>query len=125
MTLITKYELLVKNHRRQGAVEVIQTFYGQLQYIVELTHHGRDDIQPPIPISGSILLACIQPCITNGKDATQELTSYRRMSTTIFVDLKTVECVVGRVKRGQDWFIIDRSGDFARTVFIEPELEDE
>lgn len=41
----------------------------------------------------------------------------------VVVDLHTVECVVGRIKRRNEWGIVDRSGDFARTVFVEPEVE--
>lgn len=41
----------------------------------------------------------------------------------VVVDLHTVECVVGRIKRRNEWGIVDRSGDFARTVFVEPGVE--
>jgi hypothetical protein len=37
--------------------------------------------------------------------------------------LPMVECVVGRVNRGNEWGIVDRSGDFSRTVFVNPEVE--
>ncbi|KAF8487592.1 hypothetical protein JB92DRAFT_3021741, partial [Gautieria morchelliformis] len=33
--------------------------------------------------------------------------------------------VVGRVQRGNEWGIIDRSGDLACTVFVNPEPEDD
>ncbi|KAF8527158.1 hypothetical protein BU17DRAFT_39900, partial [Hysterangium stoloniferum] len=71
------------------------------------------------------VLACMKPCITNGKDATIEVTSYKGMSTVIYIDLQTIQCVVGRVECAQDWFIIDCSGGTARTVFVDPEDNDE
>ena len=47
------------------------------------------------------------------------------METTVpvVVDLHMVECVVECVKRRNEWGIVDCSGDFARTVFMEPEVE--
>ena len=69
------------------------------------------------------LLAVIQPCSTAGKDATRQLTTYSETTVPVVVDLRTVECVVGRVNRGNEWGIVDRSGDFARTVFVDPEVE--
>jgi hypothetical protein len=59
------------------------------------------------------------PCITEGKDATCELTTYGQVSTSIVIDLQTIGCVVGRVKRGKTWGIVDRSGELARTVFVD------
>ena len=66
------------------------------------------------------------PCSTGGKDATRELTTYTETTAQVVIDLRTVECVVGRVRRGNEWGIIDRSGDFARTVFVDtPIIDDE
>jgi hypothetical protein len=71
------------------------------------------------------LLALVEPCSTGGKDATRELTTYEATTAPIIIDLRTIECVVGRVRRGNEWGIIDRSGDFARTVFVDPGDNDE
>ena len=57
-------------------------------------------------------------------DATHEVTMYSNTTAPIVIDLRTVECVVGRVQRGNEWGIIDRSGEFARTVFVDP-VDDE
>jgi hypothetical protein len=95
-----KYELYVQNnHRKAGEpAENIQTFYGQLQYILEcdLLHHA----ELGIPDRHKYLLAVVVPCITNGKDATREATMYNTTSTAIVIDLQVIGCVVGRVKRG-------------------------
>ncbi|KAF8507897.1 hypothetical protein BU17DRAFT_16329, partial [Hysterangium stoloniferum] len=61
---------------------------------------------------------------TNGKDATESLTSYNRTSTEIFIDLQMINCVVGHVQYGRDWYIINQSGGIAQTVFIEPNLDE-
>ena len=69
------------------------------------------------------LLAVIQLCSTDGKDATHELTTYLETTVPVVVDMHMVECVVECVKRRNEWGIVDCSGDFARTVFMEPEVE--
>ena len=39
--------------------------------------------------------------------------------SVIVTDLQMIGSVVGRVKRGKEWGIVDRSGDFVRTVFVD------
>ena len=65
------------------------------------------------------LLAEIEPCNTNGKDATKEVVSYVTSCASVIVDLLLVESVIGRVYSRGEWYIIDRSSDVARTVFVE------
>jgi hypothetical protein len=48
------------------------------------------------------------------------VTTYEATTAPVIVDLRTIENVIGRVKRGNEWGIIDRGGDFARTVFVDP-----
>jgi len=67
----------------------------------------------------TILLAVIKPCRTNGKDAAKEMTEYSDYSTPIVTDLRTVQCVVGRVKTRNKWAIIDRSDELSKTEFID------
>ncbi|KAF8581759.1 hypothetical protein K439DRAFT_1269415, partial [Ramaria rubella] len=68
------------------------------------------------------LLACIEPCITHGKDATCEVMTYKQKSTTIFVDLQVVGSIVRHVKRGDEWAIVDRSEALVRTIFVDPDI---
>jgi hypothetical protein len=77
-----------------------------------------------IQSSTRYLLAVIQPCSTRGRDATRELATYVETTMPVVINLCTIECVVGRVRRGNEWAIVDRSGDFARTVFVDPEDDD-
>ena len=54
------------------------------------------------------------------------LATYMETTAQVVIDLWKVECVVGRVRRGNEWGIIDRSGDFACTVFVDtPIINDE
>ena len=77
------------------------------------------------------LLALVSRCITaGGGDATMEPVTYERMeSSTQFIDLMSVQGVVGWSKVATDretgptrWAIIDRSSDYARTVFTDDAL---
>ena len=35
------------------------------------------------------------------------------------INLQAVQSVIGRIQRGKEWGIIDRSEEMARTVFVE------
>ena len=91
-------------------------FYGKLKQILE---YKIPDSQFWGILQGKItLLAIITPCVTNGKDATKQLTMYTETTMQIVTNLQTVKCVVGRVLTQNRWGIIDRSGDSSRTEFI-------
>ena len=96
-------------------------FYGQLKYVLELQLLHFEDIE--IPRKQHYLLGFVEPCITNGKDVTRELTMYTRMSTAIFIDIRTIGSMVCRVKRHNEWGIVDRSDELAQTVFVDPESD--
>jgi hypothetical protein len=72
-------------------------------------------------------LACIQPCrILDPGDATLQLIEMKEMQDTpVFVHVGVVECSVGRVRTRGGWSIIDRSSEWARTVFIPEDVEDD
>ena len=65
------------------------------------------------------LLAVITPCVTQGKDATEELVFYSKTTTQIVTDLQTISGVVGRAKKRGMWGIIDRSNSMVHPVFVE------
>ena len=114
---------MVANRERdyRNAVQGRQVFYGQLQCIIDVVLPSSDILNITQP--QRFLLALIEPCSTQGRDATRELTTYMATTAQIVIDLRTIEwCVVGR---GNEWGIVDRSGDFARTVFVDPEVEED
>lgn len=93
-------------------------FYGELNYILEC-RLGNQQIWPQQDFRNQTrLLAVITPCNTKGKDATKQVVEYTTSTTRIVTDLLVVQCVVGRVQRGNKWGIIDRSGEQARTEFV-------
>ena len=75
------------------------------------------------------LLALVQTCETEGRDATLESVTYTKMRAyTQIIELTAISCVVGRVKvgKGKRWGIIDRSLGLVRPEFIkDPELVEE
>jgi hypothetical protein len=115
--------MVANNHRgHDQPPQIRQIFYGQLDCILDLELPASRILNLAEPTR--FLLAVVIPCSTGGRDATCEVTTYSGTTTPIAIDLRTVECVVGRVQRGNEWGIIDRSGDFARTVFVDP-VDDE
>ncbi|KAF8486605.1 hypothetical protein JB92DRAFT_3257362 [Gautieria morchelliformis] len=121
-----RYTLLVKNHRRGRNSEpeqICQIFYGQLESIIDVVLPRAPHINIVMPKRH--LLALVMPCSTGGRDATKVVTTYSLTTAPIVIDLRTVECVVGQVRRGNEWGIVDRSGDYARTVFVDPVQQEE
>jgi len=99
-----------------------EIFYGKLDYILECQIPDKkfwpNDIRDQTK-----LLAVITPCVTGGKNAAKEATTYDSTTTQVVTDLAAVGCVVGRAFTGGNatkgkWGIIDRSGDLARTEFV-------
>jgi hypothetical protein len=89
------------------------TFYGQLEEIFVFTLAANDTINLDSPIT--FALAAIAPCKLLGTSPE----SYRNLGTTEIVDLRCVQSVIGRVKVGNVWHIIDRNGDLAHVDFVD------
>ena len=105
---------------------LMQVQYGRLRYIIEfklpaIPHAGISFREPK-----TYRLACIQPClILDPGDATSTLVKFSEMrATPVFVQVGVVECSIGRVKTSDGWSIIDRSSEWARTVFIPDDVEE-
>ena len=59
----------------------------------------------------------------HGHDATQEEVCFKELSSySKIVNLRTICAVVGCLKVGDAWAIIDRSGPYAQTVFTNDSL---
>ena len=61
----------------------------------------------------TLILALIQEVKTSLTDG---IYSYKEFGAEEVVDLKTVQCVVGRLKNRGEWFIIDRSDNAVAQV---------
>ena len=114
-----QYEVEVKDGDGEASREI---FYGKLELILvcnipDKRFWGRD-------LQGTtVILAVITPCVTMGKDAAKELTTYQHTTTQVVTDLRTISAVVGRVRTRNRWGIVDRSEDSSRTEFIPSHME--
>lgn len=102
-----------------------QIFYGELQhiYVVHLS---------PIPSCGlkdntSIILAAIKTCNVEQSDVTLDIHWYTNLGAVDFVDINTVQAVVGRVRDRGRFAIIDRNTtNLVSTTYLdEPEEVEE
>jgi hypothetical protein len=92
------------SHARKTPDYEEKDFFGQLKRIllVELPPAPQLDLTEP----KTFILAVIQETKAMLKDG---IHFYKDFGPEEVVDLKTVQCVVGRVKYGDGWAIIDRS----------------
>lgn len=91
-------------------------FFGQLQHIFLIS-------LLPSPALGltektSLILAAIRTCADLRMKAENNIHYYLREGHLEFVDMECVQCLVGRVKDGDEWAIIDRSEGGAHPVFV-------
>jgi hypothetical protein len=129
ITTVEMYDRCLTTSQSQFELIVFdnpKVLYGRVEKIMECQ-------LPDDPVFGIFkgklrLLAHITPCKTDGKDATQELTTYHIETAGIVTDLSTIRAVVGRVQTTgggpgtqKHWGIIDRSSALARATFEEDE----
>ena len=83
-----------------------KVFFAQLNRILvlELPPAPRLDLTKPT----TLILALIQEVNVTLRDG---IYSYKEFGVEEVVDLKTVQCVVGRVKDRGEWAIIDQSNN--------------
>ena len=116
-----KYSATIANRNayRGEPPEIRTTGYGQLLAIYEVKIAASYALR--LDQDTTYLLADLEPCNTDGKDATKEVVCYSTSRAPVIINLLLVESVVGRVLSRGAWYIIDRSNDEARTVFVQPQ----
>ncbi|KAF7291084.1 hypothetical protein MKEN_01490300 [Mycena kentingensis (nom. inval.)] len=100
--------------------------YGLLVEI--LTCDVPDDAKFGVFSGTTRLLAVIQPCNTAGRDAATGVVAYTRLQASLVVDLNAISAVVGRIRRGERWYIVDRTDGTIKPELVpqaEPDSEDE
>lgn len=113
-----------------------KTLYGQLQHIyyVQLpalrpdhprthlpmaTSTSESELLPDIEAPPPILIAAIQSCVIDQANDDLDIHWYSRMGSVDYVDVTTIQCVVGRVKDRGKYAIIDRSRSLSRAIYDE------
>jgi len=116
----TYYEMLVDkfaNWRRRAPNYELQTFYGQPQHIFTIhfiTACPDLGLQDPT----TIFLAAMRSCVLDDASVAEHLDmhSYSKEGPLHFLDVLGIQCLIGQVKDGNRWMIIDRSGSLARAL---------
>ncbi|KAG8922102.1 hypothetical protein FRC02_012132 [Tulasnella sp. 418] len=122
-----RFELEVDIYAHQTKKKPVfgrKVYYAQLQYLLVVEFTTRVNTENvKIPEPETHVLAYVKPCKMGNKDATVELASFKDgptgFETPQFIDLNSIDCVVGRVLRDKKWYIIDRSRGVAQTMFIQ------
>jgi hypothetical protein len=109
-----------RQKRRKPKFE-LQTFFGQLQHLFVINFSAATGHE--LNLDGddmTVILAAIRTCdIDNDAGpADLDIHYYSRTAALHFVDVTNIQCLVGRVKDGSRWAIIDRSGSLARAVYM-------
>lgn len=100
--------------------------YGQIQSYIYVTLPAKSHLRTDC--DSTAILALVALCKTNGEDASLKPVWYKDMELVRAFDIATISCVVGRVKVGDRWGIIDRSFGLQRAVMHgmwEPDYESE
>lgn len=110
-------------HRERGRIVHFPTcFYGQMHYIIRAVLPAK--VEFGLEHDYEALLALVSFCDAKG-DATRDLVWYSKLRSPEFVHVATIQCVVGRVKVGNRWGIIDTSVHCSRTSFFGSDDEDD
>ena len=115
LTTFLQYTLYVDRHARRKRITPEfeeKTFFGQLNRVLVLELQAAQQLDLTRPTT--IILALIQEVKATLRDG---IYTYKEFcSAEEVVDLKTVQCVVGRVKDRGMWSIVDRSDNVAAQV---------
>jgi len=100
--------------------------YGQVHSYIHVTLPAKPHLKTNHKLTA--ILALVTLCKTNGEDVSRVPVWYHKMELVCAFDVVTIDCVVGQVKVGDHWGIIDRSLGSEHTVMHgmwEPEYESE
>ncbi|EGO01406.1 hypothetical protein SERLA73DRAFT_48831, partial [Serpula lacrymans var. lacrymans S7.3] len=118
-----RYEMLVNKFARQrnrASRYELKTYFGQLQKII-VVHI------PPTPLlcltdPTTAIFAVIKPCEIESHNSLGN-SYYSKLGSIIVMDITCLQCIVGRIPVGTQWALIDRSGNLARVIYDESDVE--
>ena len=79
--------------------------YGQVQSYIRVTLPAKARLKTICDVTA--ILALVMLCKMNGEDASRVPVWYHKMELVHAFNVMTIDCVVGRVKVGDCWGIID------------------
>jgi hypothetical protein len=102
------------SHARKRAQELrLDTFYGQLEHIVVV--HLSPSPALKLVSQTVVFLAVVRNCPVSHTNSL-DIHFYQDLGRLDVVDITCLQCLVGRVRDGTRWAIIDRSGGLARAM---------
>jgi hypothetical protein len=105
--------------RRRSSEYVLQTFYGQLQHLFTI-HFNTICPELDLDAPTTIILAAIRTCVLDDDESALnglDIHRYSKDGVLHFLDIKNVQCLVGCVRDGNRWAIVDRSDTLARALY--------
>ena len=93
-----------------------QVLFGQLQNIVVISLEPSPVLK--LTKKTTLILAAIHSCANPQVNAENGTYHYLREGPMEVVDMNCVQCLVGRIRDGNGWAIVDRSAGCARPVFV-------
>ena len=103
------------NYRNRPVVLLPAVFFGQLQHIFAVHLGTSRTLKLAQPTT--LILAAIRTC-ADPELKDNGIYYYEREGRMEVVDIRCVQCVIGRVADRGRWAIIDRSEDATRPVFV-------
>ena len=103
-------------HTRRPVILEPKIFFGQLQHIFVVRLNASPELR--LQACTTLILAAIRTCSEPQVKGENGICYYSREGRLEVVDIVCVQCLVGRVKDGNEWAIVDRSNDSARPVFV-------
>jgi hypothetical protein len=122
LTRIDEYE----DDPGQPAQDKQTVCYGQVQSYLYVTLPAEPRLKTNSDSMAILVLVTL--CKMNGKDVSVEPVWYKDMETVRAFDIGTIDCVIGRIKVGDRWGIVDQSYGSSHAVMHglwEPEYESE
>ncbi|EPS93333.1 hypothetical protein FOMPIDRAFT_1136369, partial [Fomitopsis schrenkii] len=121
-----RYDTIVDKNAhfpRRPVINELRSFFGQLRYIVVLHFPVCHPLGLREPTTIALAAICSCPIVKSHKDL--DIHYYTKEGAIDVVDLTCVQCVIGRVKDGNSWAVIDRSGSLSRAIFAVEEEDEE
>ncbi|KAF8344425.1 hypothetical protein F5887DRAFT_971113 [Amanita rubescens] len=118
-----RYDLLVDQNarkRRKAPHYEIADFYGQLEHILVVQLPRAPELDPALQSDTTYILAAIHRCEVDMTNS-MGFPVYSKMGRKEVVDITTVQCLVGRAQTGNNWVIIDRSGELQQSTYSRDE----
>jgi hypothetical protein len=94
-----------------------QVLFGQLQNIFVISLGPSPALK--LIKKTTLILAAIRSCADPQVRAESSTYHYLREGAMEVVDMNCVQCLVGRLKDGNGWAIVDRNAGCTRPVFVD------